>query len=120
ARNRKPEGEPIPDYYPAIIDTETFWQAQAALESRRAPGAAGRKGNRGLHVLQGLGRCGECGGPMHVKNKGQPPKGGIYLTCSRAFRNAGCVNRRFWRLNRLERDVLVAVGFLEPRAFAAL
>src|SRR5690606_39612276 len=41
ARNRKPEGDPIPGYYPAIIGEETFWRAQAATQGRRQ-GAAGR------------------------------------------------------------------------------
>lgn len=118
-RNRKPEGDPIPDFYPAVVSLEDFSLAQEALDSRRGPRSAGRKGNRGAHVLQGLARCGECGGPMHVKNKGQPPKGGIYLACSRAYRKAGCDNARRWRLDHLEARVLKYVGFLEPQAFVA-
>lgn len=119
ARNRRPDGDPIPDFYPAVVSLEDFSLAQEALDGRRGPRSAGRKGNRGAHVLQGLARCGECGGPMHVKNKGQPPKGGIYLACSRSYRKAGCDNARRWRLDRLEARVLRFVGFLEPQAFAS-
>src|SRR5690606_2106015 len=118
ARNRKPEGDPITDYYPAIIDEETFWRAQAATQGRRQA-AAGRKG-RIVHLLQGFGRCGSCGGPMHILNKGRPPKGGIYLCCSSNIRNAGCSNARRWRVESLEPALLTGLGYLEVGALASL
>lgn len=118
ARNRKPEGDPIPGYYPAIIGEETFWRAQAAVQGRRQ-GAAGRKGAV-VHLVQGLGRCGACGSPMHILNKGRPPKGGIYLCCSNNIRNAGCSNARRWRVETLERSLLTGLGYLEVEAFASL
>lgn len=31
ARNRKPAGDPIPDYYPQIMDSDMFWRAQASV-----------------------------------------------------------------------------------------
>lgn len=118
ARNRKPEGDPIPGYYPAIIGEETFWRAQAAVQGRRQ-GAAGRKGAV-VHLVQGLGRCGACGSPMHILNKGRPPKGGIYLCCSSNIRNAGCSNARRWRVETLERSLLTGLGYIEVEAFASL
>src|SRR5690606_10466912 len=107
-RNRKPDGDPIPDFYPKIIEEEVFWRAQAATQGRRQR-AAGRKGST-VHLLQGLARCGSCGNPMHIVNKGRPPKGGVYLCCSSNMRNAGCTNTRRWRVEKLEPTLLVGLG----------
>ncbi len=115
-RNRKPDGEPIPDYYPQIIDHDVFWRAQASVESRKKR-TAGRRGDRGAHILQGLAKCGVCGGPMHVVNKGAPPKGGIYLTCSANRRNSGCNNARGWRLDKLEEAVLLCLTSFKTESF---
>ncbi|MGR9423643.1 recombinase family protein [Rhizobium leguminosarum] len=118
-RNRTPEGDPILDYYPRIIDDETFWRAQNATEGRRQS-AAGRKGQKGAHILQGLARCASCDGPMHILNKGEPPKGGIYLACSSNLRKAGCDNDRRIRVDRLEKDLLKALLHVDVAALASL
>jgi DNA invertase Pin-like site-specific DNA recombinase len=40
----KPDGEPLPDYYPALVDESTWFRAQAALERRKdKPGPIGAK-----------------------------------------------------------------------------
>ncbi|MFS8121968.1 recombinase family protein [Rhizobium sp. BR 250] len=118
-RNRKPDGDPIPNYYPRIIDDETYWRAQNATEGRRQA-ASGRKGQKGAHILQGLGRCASCGGPMHIQNKGALPKGGIWLACSSNLRKAGCDNGRRIRVERLERDLLTALLHVDVAALASL
>lgn len=118
-RNRKPDGDPIPNYYPRIIDDETFWRAQNATAGRRQS-AAGRKGQKGAHILQGLARCASCDGPMHIQNKGKPPKGGIYLACSGNIRKAGCDNNQRIRVDRLERDLLTALLHVDAASLASL
>lgn len=117
-RNRKPDGDPILGFYPAIVDEATFVLAQSAVQGRRQR-AAGRKGDT-VHLLQGLARCGSCGGPMHIRNHGLPPKGGIYFVCSSRERRAGCDNARRWRMDRLEPSLLAALGFVNAKAFAPL
>jgi DNA invertase Pin-like site-specific DNA recombinase len=114
--NRKPEGDPIQDYYPPIIDSATYWQAQRATQQRRQK-AAGRKGMSGSHLFQGLARCAHCDSPMHIINKGKPPKGGIYLTCSNNTRNVGCDNDRRWRVDVLEPILIAAIDMLDQTAF---
>ncbi len=118
-RNRKPEGDPILNYYPRIIDDETYWRAQNATEGRRQS-AGGRKGQKGAHILQGLARCASCDGPMHIQNKGALPKGGIWLACSSNLRKAGCDNDRRIRVDRLERDLLTALLHVDIAALASL
>ncbi|MEY9720702.1 DNA invertase Pin-like site-specific DNA recombinase [Sinorhizobium fredii] len=111
ARNRQPQGEPIRDYYPAIIDEKMFWQAQSAITARQH-GSAGRTGVTGAHILKGLAKCGECQSVMHISNKGPKPKGGIYLVCENAKRKMGCDNAKHYRLDETERKLLHALSQL--------
>ncbi|MBY3167376.1 recombinase family protein [Rhizobium laguerreae] len=114
--NRKAEGDPIPDYYPPIIESATYWQALGAIQGRRQ-NTAGRTGMSGSHLFQGLARCAHCDGAMHIVNKGRPPKGGIYLACSNNMRNVGCDNVRRWRVDALEPPLIAAVDMLDQTAF---
>lgn len=116
ARNRKPDGDPIKDYYPQIVDNETFWRAQTAVNERRLQ-SAGRRGDKGAHLLRGLAKCSECQGPMHIVNKGRPPKGNIYLMCSSNRRNAGCGNSHAWRVDKLEEALLLCLTSIKTKAF---
>lgn len=119
SRDYQPDGDPIRDYYPRIVSDETFYLAQAASEGRRQ-GSAGRRGNVGAHILRGLCVCGSCGGPVHVKNKGSGPKGGVYFACSSAIRKAGCGMSRRWKVGVVERSALRAFAYVEPIALSSV
>ena len=108
---RKPEGDPVKDYYPAVIDEATYWRAQSAMESRR--GRGGRKGEGVAHLLQGLAKCGDCGSAMHIINKGPLPKGGTYFECSAARRKFECSNNERWRVDRIEARLLKALTYID-------
>lgn len=81
-------GETIEDYFPAVVDRETFYKARAVVSSRatsnvRAP--AGRHRN----ILSGLVKCNACGGGMHYIDKGR--KGGKpFLRCGNSLLDGGC------------------------------
>ncbi|MGO4571043.1 recombinase family protein [Microvirga sp. 2TAF3] len=111
--NRKPEGEPIKGYYPAVISEELFWRAQEAIDRRK--GASGRRGAGVAHLLTGLVKC-ECGGPMRISSKGKPPKGARYYECNDAVRHFGCDNRQRWRVDKIERRLLRVVSYLDVAA----
>jgi hypothetical protein len=66
-RNRIAVGEPIPNYYPAIIDESTFLRAQAT--SLRRGLRPGRRDAQARNWLYGLVKCGECGNSLVRKNK---------------------------------------------------
>jgi hypothetical protein len=100
---RVPVGEPIPDYYPRIIDEALFWRARSAVESR-TKGSAGRPRKGYPNVLKGLGRC-ECGAPLNYINKGEGPKGGQYLVCSKG-RWKLCQNNTHYPYQSLEDNIL--------------
>jgi DNA invertase Pin-like site-specific DNA recombinase len=109
-RSRRPH-DPIPGYYPAVVDLETFARAKAMRTAKRGPAQAA--GTRKVsHLLAGLARCPHCRSAMLRVNKGSGPKGGHpYLVCSRAKAGAGCEYRGI-RIDYLEPAILAAVPAL--------
>ena len=101
------EGEPVKDYFPAIIDEELFYQAQHGKAQRRSTGA-GRKGVVFTNLFSGLATCAYCKSPMVFENKGRGAKGGNYLVCSEARRGLGCKSVR-WRYRDFETSFLTFV-----------
>ena len=102
-----PDGEPIKDYYPAVVDEDLWVQANAAVMRRRRDGG-GRPHTEVANLIRGLARC-ACGSGMLFLNKGKPPKGGQYYVCSKAARNDVCDNKRLWNAKNVERYVLAQI-----------
>ncbi len=84
---RKPIGKPIDDYFPPVVDPNTFDAVQKAFE--RNKGKGGKTGS-GTNVFQNLVKCPYCGGSFVFRNHGKPPKGGSYLVCDKGQRGFGC------------------------------
>ena len=77
---------PVPNYFPAVLDPETFTALQATL--LRARGTGGRTNQTLRNVLTRLARCPYCGGPMTRLNcsvRSRPR-----LECRKAVTHAGC------------------------------
>jgi DNA invertase Pin-like site-specific DNA recombinase len=72
-RKRKPDGEPIPDYYPAIVSEQDFYAARAALANRR--NKAGRIGKACVNVFANLLHDARDGGTFLRVNKGKKGSG---------------------------------------------
>jgi DNA invertase Pin-like site-specific DNA recombinase len=104
---RIPFGDPIPGYYPEIVDEELFLRAQFARGKRRIEGG-GRKGKALRNLFTHLAKCGYCHAPMHFLNKGFGPGGGTYLKCSQALRGLDCVSTP-WRYQDFERSFFLYV-----------
>ena len=87
---RKPQ-TPIPGYFPAVVDPETF----AACEAKRLAGGTPKRGRHAAGTIQsllaGLARCPECGGTMTRVMKGKRSR--PMLVCQAAKRGAGCTYR---------------------------
>jgi hypothetical protein len=84
-KTRKP-GQPVENYYPAIVEQETF-ASVTAMKLARSP-------MRGRHtevsnVLGGLAKCPLCGGTMTRVSKGTG-NGNAKLVCAKAKAGAGC------------------------------
>lgn len=110
---REPAGAPIPGYYPAIIDEQTFLRVQAVAERRGE--FPGRRDASYRNWLQGLLKCG-CGQSMVRKNKNsqaQPNYARYYCSA----RNRGVSTCAGANAGELERAVLYVVSALAPAQF---
>ena len=108
---RVPDGEPIKNYYPAIIDEALYNAAHNARGLRREAGG-GRTGKRVSNLFSKIAVCRECGSSMHFESKGSGPRGGTYLVCDLVRRNMGCPSVR-WRYNDFEASFLAFVSELD-------
>lgn len=87
-KKRRVPLDPVEAYYPAVVPEETFREAQALREVRKAP-QRGRHAHTPItNVLAGLAECPKCGSTMTRVNKGKRSK--PYLVCARAKTGAGC------------------------------
>ena len=84
---RTPVGEPIQNYFPPIIDEETFFAAQGARIVRQV-GGGGRKGDKVSNLFSKVAVCGYCNSRMHYLNKGK--RGGKFLVCDLVRRGLAC------------------------------
>jgi Recombinase/Recombinase zinc beta ribbon domain len=117
AGKRQPDGPPIKDYFPAIIDEELFYRAQKARSERWINGR-GRKGRFLTNLFSGLATCAYCRSKMMLQNKGPMPKGGSFLICSAAQRGLACVATA-WRYDHFETSFLAFVSQLDLPALIA-
>ncbi|MFN3661236.1 recombinase family protein [Yoonia sp.] len=85
---RIPVGDPVENYYPAVVTKETFLLAKSRRTGRL--NNTGRKGESFSNLFTNLAYCSECGGSMAFKNKGVSPKGGKYLRCTNSLQKNGC------------------------------
>lgn len=96
-----PHGEPVADYYPALITRDEFYSLQAYRSQNAVGGGKARKGETIPNLLSGLLRCGYCGNPMVIagaaakrirsadgKEVMRPPK--KVLVCDGGRRGLGC------------------------------
>ena len=90
-RKRIPDGEPISNYFPPIIDKEKFDRVQAQInQNRESRGMGAGRRDKVSNLFTYLAVCWNCGSPMSFVDKGPKPKGGKYLQCNRARRGLGC------------------------------
>lgn len=109
--SRVPEGEPISDYFPAIVSETLFFQAEHGRAQRKA-GGSGRKGPGYTNLFTGLARCAYCKSTIAFENKGSGSRGGSYLICGDAQRGLGCAATR-WRYRDFETSFLAFVEELD-------
>ncbi|WP_395449051.1 recombinase family protein [Aminobacter sp. UC22_36] len=111
---RIPHGDPIPNYFPKIIEEDQFLRVQASRRKRRVDGA-GRKGPEYRNIFTKIAKCDYCGAPMRFVHKGQPPKGTQSLKCTNAVRRMGCESSS-WRYADFETSFLYFVREIDLTA----
>ncbi|MFS1290237.1 recombinase family protein [Pseudomonas piscis] len=87
---RRISGEPIKGFYPAVIDDELYYAALDGRKSRNVSKVTKTTSN--FNIWAKIALCAYCKSPMHLVNKGKPPKGQKYLRCSKSAKGA-CTNR---------------------------
>ncbi len=87
-KGRKSLNTIINNYYPEIIDDNTYYISQRRKHERSTPEAAGRK-TEFPNPLNQIAKCKLCGSSMYYDNKSSSLK---YLTC-REFKKKNCVNK---------------------------
>lgn len=112
AGKRKPDGKPIPGYYPAILTEEEWYAAKAALASRR--GKAGRLSSGPLNIFNGLLRDARDGGSFHVTDKGKKGSGKT-LTPYNANRGLAGSPMVSFPLATFEAAILTCLKEIDPR-----
>ncbi|HCE9912233.1 TPA: recombinase family protein [Pseudomonas aeruginosa] len=110
---RRISGEPIKDFYPAVVDEELYYAALEGRSSRNVSRATKTSSN--FNVWAKVAQCAYCKSPMHLVNKGKPPKGRKYLRCSRSTKGA-CINRSI----RLDQSEIVFKEILAKLNLASL
>jgi DNA invertase Pin-like site-specific DNA recombinase len=80
---------PISNYFPAVLDENTFMLAQVAV-SRRTLIGGGRKGTHFNNLFTGLSFCGSCGSKMIHRNRGGTDRSARTLLCSNHYAHNGC------------------------------
>lgn len=114
SRRRIPDGEPIPDYYPVVVNRAKFEAARAVVEARATSNARPQT-TEFRNLLVGLVRCGRCGGTAGFWQSTRPSKPHLQphqvIRCNAV--NAGaCDNRTRLNYRRLEGELLAYVGGL--------
>ncbi|MFM0089007.1 recombinase family protein [Paraburkholderia sediminicola] len=96
-----PHGDPVPNYYPAVVSKDEFYALQSFRSQNAVGGGKAKKGGTVPNLLSGLLKCGYCGKPMVIagaaakrirsedgKGVVRPPK--KVLVCDAGRRGLGC------------------------------
>lgn len=109
--NRKPDGEPIPGYYPALIGEQEWYAMQAALASRR--NKAGRPAKRRMNLFANLLYDAKSQGRIHLCDKGKESSG-IILLPYREKTGASNAKPTSFPLEVFEKAVLSKLKEIDP------
>ena len=89
--------EPIVNYFPQIIDEETYNRVQATFQQwdKNEKHQGGRNGIIS-NLFRNLAYCSECNFPIQYVNKGYTTKGGQHLICDKELRvvDGGCTKSK--------------------------
>lgn len=107
---RQPIGEPIPEYYPAIVSISDFQEVQLQIATRNKHSGSARRG-RFDNLFSGILRC-QCGASMVYNDKGKKGAPRYYLVCP--MREANNCDMPMLRYDAFEPQALVAISHLKP------
>jgi DNA-binding CsgD family transcriptional regulator len=94
-----PTGKPIPNYYPAVIDQQTFDTAQRVRQQNLAE-RRGRKGRQITNLFADIPRCIYCGSGVKLHNAEVKS-----LICKKVWAKDGCYRFK-WTYENFEKTFL--------------
>lgn len=99
-RKKIPLGNPIADYYPAVVSKNEFTQVQASFGNHES----GSKSNNCKNLFAGMLKCSICGGSLSYSksNRGYPK-----LRCRNYLDSRGCTQGQKGSLNYLPVEQLL-------------
>lgn len=101
------DGDPIENYFPAVVDKELYLRVQSV---RKLTGTSGRKGKSFGNLFSGICSCAHCGGSMSIKTSRIGSGNVRYLACNNHVRGQRCKEgRRNFRYDLLEDAILTHV-----------
>lgn len=105
-------GEPIIDYYPAVIDSALFYRNQSKREKRKLIDMGRPSSTKDYNLFKGLIVCANCGKPLQMTSKSTKKSEKIYryLFCSG---NCGAPTAKYERFERLTLYSIPAVDSRE-------
>lgn len=80
-----PMGEPIKNYYPAVVSEELFWRVQ---RGKQKAGQAGNKGMKYANLFPTITRCAHCGGGLGLVQSSKNDY--KYYRCKRRYEDKTC------------------------------
>jgi DNA invertase Pin-like site-specific DNA recombinase len=92
-KKRVPDGEPVKDYFPAVVSEELFYRVKELRKGKVLKNSAGAKGATYSNLFSGFCKCAYCGGPMNYYNKGGKRSTSArwkYLVCINGKNGLGC------------------------------
>ena len=112
---RRPFGDPLPDYFPRIVEEKLFNQVHAIIAcNAKVPGNAGGKNRTVANVFGNILHCGHCDGRVRYQDPGKG-YGQAYLKCYASANGQSCCEAN-WRARyrHLEPSLLHLVRALRP------
>jgi hypothetical protein len=110
-RDRVPDGDPVPNYYPAVISQREFFAARAAAASRK--GKPGRPAKSGVNLFTGLLRDARTGDTLTLCERG--PTWRYYLP-SASVRGTPTASRVGFPAKPFEDAILSLLREIDPRS----
>jgi hypothetical protein len=105
---RVPDGAPIKDFYPPVIDAAVFELAQT-IRQENLSSHRGRKGVLVSNLFSGIARCAHCDSRMKLENVGVGPDDlKRSFICSKALIEGSCISDR-WRYSEFEASFLAFI-----------
>lgn len=102
-------GPAVPDYFPEVIDPETFFKVQAVMKTRTFGGqGSGRRAEASSNIFRGLALCASCRSRMNITHGG-----GIRSLRCYGGKVGVCSNTRGFNYLKLEEAVLKTVGEIQ-------